>query len=317
MLLDDLLQGFPRATFMKEHYLRSPFARRATAERLRGMATWSLVDWLIEKTPCDLLIVKSGTLWPGERPTSARQARALYEEGHTLALRQPDRHHPGLAELARTFSAEFHGRINLHIYCTPAGHHGFDWHCDPEEVFIFQTVGRKDYFLRENTLAPQPLLEALPNGALAGREVTPIQECQLTAGDWLYIPGGYWHRAQAPEEALSLSIGLMPPTLLEVLDYVRAGLARSPAWRRRLPALGHASELDDAQKQEVCHALFAELGSELQRALADPALPLRFLAHTAQANLRASALEERSSIPQPPRPAPSVEAPPGRPPPEP
>jgi ribosomal protein L16 Arg81 hydroxylase len=299
MLLDDLLNGFDRTTFMREHYLRQPFARRASAQRLQHLATWELIDWLVEKTPCDLMLVRDGALWPGERPTSAQQTRALYAEGYTLVLRQPDHHHAALAEVARTFSAEFHGRINLHIYCTPPGHHGFTWHCDPEEVFIFQTVGRKDYSLRENTISPAPLLEKLPSGALAARETTPITECQLAAGDWLYIPGGYWHRAQAPEEALSLSIGLMPPTLLDVLDYMRAALADSPTWRRRLPALGHASELDDARKQEVCGELFAQLGGELHRALTDPRLPLKFLAHSARANLRASALQTLPSSPPP------------------
>jgi 50S ribosomal protein L16 3-hydroxylase len=135
----------------------------------------------------------------------------------------------------------------------------------------------------------------LPSGAIAARETTPVMECELTAGDWLYIPGGYWHRAYAPEEALSLSIGLMPPTLLDVLDYMRATLARDPAWRRRFPALGYASDLTDAQKQELCRSLFAELSDELQRKLGDPALPMRFLAHTAQINLRASTLEVAAS----------------------
>jgi ribosomal protein L16 Arg81 hydroxylase len=299
MLLDELLNGFPRSTFMGEHYLRQPFARRSSAQRLQHLASWELIDWLVEHTPCDLMLVRDGALFAGERPTLAQQARALYAEGYTLVLRQPDHHHAGLAEVARTFSAELHGRINLHIYCTPPGHHGFTWHCDPEEVFIFQTVGRKDYFLRENTISPAPLLEKLPSGALAARETTPVTECQLAAGDWLYIPGGYWHRAQAPEEALSLSIGLMPPTLLDVLDYARAALADSPTWRRRLPALGHASELDDAQKLEICRELFTQLGGELQRALADPRLPLKFLAHSARANLRASVLQGLPSSPPP------------------
>ncbi|HEX8704245.1 MAG TPA: cupin domain-containing protein, partial [Myxococcaceae bacterium] len=180
MLLNELLSGFPRATFMREHYLQQPFARRSAAQRLQPLATWGLIDWLVEQTPCDLMLVRDGSLWSGARPTTARQARALYEEGYTLVLRQPDQHHAALAEVARTFSAELHGRINLHIYCTPPGHHGFAWHCDPEEVFIFQTVGRKDYSLRENTLCPAPLLERLPSGALAARETTPITDCQLT-----------------------------------------------------------------------------------------------------------------------------------------
>ncbi|MCY1018015.1 cupin domain-containing protein [Pyxidicoccus sp. MSG2] len=290
MLLEELLNDFPRERFLREHYQRKPFSGRAAAERLRELGTWSVVDELVEKTECDLLLARQGVPYTGERPSTAKQARELFAQGYTLVLRQPDQHHAGLAQLARTFSAELHGRINLHLYCTPAGHHGFGWHCDPEEVFILQTAGRKDYLLRENTLHPVPLPDALPSGALAAQETTPVETRTLDAGDFIYIPAGHWHMAQAPEDALSISIGLLAPTLLDVLDAVRANLASNPVWRRRLPALGYASDLDDMKKVEVLRALFTGLGGELQRALSDPGLPLRFLAQTARFYLRSAGL---------------------------
>ncbi|MCP3136928.1 cupin domain-containing protein [Pyxidicoccus xibeiensis] len=291
MVLDELLNGFPRERFLREHYQKRPFTGPAAAERLRELGSWSVVDELIEQTPCDVLLARRGVPYTGERPSTAKQARELFAEGYTLVLRQPDQHHPGLSQLARTFSAELHGRINLHLYCTPAGQHGFGWHCDPEEVFILQTAGRKDYLLRENTLHPVPLPEALPSGAVAAQETTPVETHALGAGDFIYIPAGHWHMAQTTEqEALSISIGLMAPTLLDVLDAVRATLASNPVWRRRLPALGYASDLDDLRKLEVLRTLFTELGGELGRALSDPGLPLRFLAQTARYYLRAAGL---------------------------
>ena len=72
MLLDELLGGFPRTAFMQEHYLKQPFARRSAAHPLQHLATWSLIDWLVEQTPCDLMLVRDGSLWPGERPATAR-----------------------------------------------------------------------------------------------------------------------------------------------------------------------------------------------------------------------------------------------------
>ncbi|MFP2926661.1 cupin domain-containing protein [Pyxidicoccus sp. 3LG] len=291
MVLEELLNGFPRERFLREHYQKRPFTGRAAAERLRELGTWSVVDELIEQTPCDVLLARQGVPYTGERPRTAKQARELFAQGYTLVLRQPDQHHAGLSQLARAFTAELHGRINLHLYCTPAGHHGFGWHCDPEEVFILQTAGRKDYLLRENTLHPVPLPEALPSGALAAKETTPVETHPLGAGDFIYIPAGHWHMAQAHDEALSISIGLMAPTLLDVLDAVRASLASSPVWRKRLPALGYASDLDDVRKLEVLRALFAELGCELERALSAPGLPLRFLAQTARFYLRSAGLQ--------------------------
>ena len=291
MLLEELLNDFPRERFLREHYQKRPYSGQAAAERLFELGSWSTVDELVERTECDILLARQGVPYTGERPKTAKEARELFAQGYTLVLRQPDQHHAGLSQLARAFSAELHGRINLHLYCTPAGQHGFGWHCDPEEVFILQTAGRKDYLLRENTLQPVPLPEALPSGALAAQETTPVETRTLNAGDFIYIPAGHWHMAQAPEEALSISIGLMAPTLLDVLDSVRATLASNPVWRRRLPALGHASELDDTRKLELLRTLFTELGGELQRALSDPGLPLRFLAQTARFYLRAAGLK--------------------------
>jgi ribosomal protein L16 Arg81 hydroxylase len=289
MLIDTLLGDLPRPVFLQEHYLQKPLARPAAAAHLRELATWATVERLVENPACDLLLVRDGVMWSGPRPTSAREARKLFEEGYSLALRQPDRHDAGLAQLGRTLSAELHGTVNLHVYCTPPGHGSFGWHCDPEEVFIFQTQGAKRYLLRENTLNPVPLLETITAETNIARERTPTLECRLEAGDWLYIPGGFWHEVTAPEqESISISVGLMPPTPIDILDFVRSHLLRSRTWRRRIPPLGHASPLSDEEKVELCRSLFRELEGELQRMLEDPRMVLRFMAAAASAGIRSS-----------------------------
>lgn len=287
MLIDTLLGDLPRSVFLQEHYLQRPLARRSTAESLRELATWDTAERLIEKTECDLLLVRDGKVRSGPRLTSAREVRALHEQGYSLALRNADRHDAGLAELGRKLSGELQGTVNLQLYYTPAGHGSFGWHCDPEEVFIFQTGGSKRYQLRQNTLNPTPLLETITDAPDVSRERTPVQECQLEAGDWLYIPGGYWHNVTAPEhDAISISVGLMPATPIDVLDFLRSQLLRSPAWQRRLPMLGHASPLSDAEKMEAYQTLFRELGDELKRMMEDPRQVLRFVAASATAGMR-------------------------------
>lgn len=291
MLIDTLLGGIPRSVFLREHYFQQPLARPSTAEELRKLATWDTAERLIETPECDLLLVRDGKLWTGPRPASAREARALHAQGYSIVLRHADRHDPGLAELGRALSAELQGTINLQLYCTPAGHGSFGWHCDPEEVFIFQTLGAKRYLLRQNTLNPTPLHETLTDAPDVSRERTPVQECRLNAGDWLYIPGGYWHHVTAPEqESISISVGLMPPTRVDVLDFLRAQVLRSRAWQQRLPPLGHASPLSDAEKMALYQGLFQELGGELKRMLEDPRLVLRFMAASASAGLRTSGI---------------------------
>ncbi|MFY0563706.1 JmjC domain-containing protein [Archangium lansingense] len=296
MLIDTLLGDLPRSAFLQEHYQKQPLAKPSTAAHLRELATWATVERLVETPSCDLLLVRDGKLWTGPRPSSAQEARALFAQGYSLALRNPDRYDAGLAELGRTLSAELQGTVNLQVYCTPAGYGSFGWHCDPEEVFIFQTAGAKRYLLRRNTLNPTPLHETLADATDVSRERTPIQECRLEAGDWLYIPGGYWHEVTAPDQkSISISVGLMPPTPIDVLDFVRTHLLRSPTWQQRMPMLGHASPLSDPEKMEAYRSLFRELGGELQRMLEDPRFVLRFMAAAATAGLRSSVLREAPS----------------------
>src|SRR5947209_3055839 len=131
--------------------------------------------------------------------------------------------------------------IDVHVYCTPAGQPGFGWHYDAEDVFVLQTAGRKEWSLRKNTVNPWPLAEALPADMRHEREIMPVLRCTLAAGDWLYIPAGYWHRTRAGEESVSLSVGVLSASALDVYDFLRRQLLSSLRWRQRLPPAGGAS----------------------------------------------------------------------------
>jgi ribosomal protein L16 Arg81 hydroxylase len=46
----------------------------------------------------------------------------------------------------------------------------------------------------------------------------------LTEGDWLYIPGAYYHKTIAGEASKSLSVGARDPTAMDYLDSLRQRL---------------------------------------------------------------------------------------------
>lgn len=278
LLLQRLLGDLPLEDFFARHWLQAPLLRPGGAASALPLASWEVVRRLVETPACDLLLVRDGALHPGARPASWAEAQAAFSAGYTLALRQADRHDAALADLGRTLVAELHATLNLQLYCTPARHGSFGWHSDPEEVFILQTSGYKTYLLRENTVAPAPLPETLGGPAQLARETSPEQSFTLGPGDLLYIPGGWWHATRAAEDAVSLSVGLMPPTALAVLDFLRAQLVRSPQWRRRLPPLGRASPLGDEEKHAAVRAAVEALATELHGQLGAPALPARFFA---------------------------------------
>lgn len=262
MILQDLLGDLPFARFLEEYWQRIPYSRPGGAAPFAALGTWEVMDAILAG-PADVLAAKDGRLGQGD-------PRELYASGHTVLVRNAEKRHPGLAELAGGFDSAFRAPVNVHLYCTPAGGRGFGWHYDAEDVFILQTRGAKEYSLRKNTVNPLPVAEAIPEDMRFEAEVTPLFRCALRAGDWLYIPAGWWHVADAKEESITLAVGVMSPTALDVLDFLRRRLASSVFWRQRLPVVGEAVE--DRTRQ-----VFRSLGRDLAILLDDEKAAREFL----------------------------------------
>jgi 50S ribosomal protein L16 3-hydroxylase len=113
-----------------------------------------------------------------------------------------------LEALAEEFASFFHTPADIQVYLTPHQNQTFGWHYDLEEVFIIQVHGCKEYTMRQNTLNPWPVWDNMPADLRYDRETSPIRlTCRSAAGDWLYIPSGWWHIAQPQTESIHLSIG--------------------------------------------------------------------------------------------------------------
>jgi ribosomal protein L16 Arg81 hydroxylase len=245
-----------RADFLREVYLTRPHAVAQRGVPFVTRLTWETLHRVLPACdPRDLLVVRDGRLWRGADPGSRAEAEALFADGYSLVVRHAERLDAGLAELAEGFAADFGARVAIQLYATPQGRHSFGWHYDAEEVFILQTIGTKRYFVRENTVRPRPLLEAMPRNMEYEKEGSPLLTCPLAPGDWLYIPAGFWHVARATEHSLSISIGVLPPTAMDLFDRLRHAFAESAAWRTRLASDGPYSTLADALRQEAARIL--------------------------------------------------------------
>jgi ribosomal protein L16 Arg81 hydroxylase len=276
-LISRLLGDITLERFLAEHYLTTPLTRHGKAAWLVGLGGQDTVTRLIEQSPCDLVTVRNAHLGEHPRPRAREAAQQIEADGYSLVFRHAERHVPELARLAGAWADVLHGTIDLHLYCTPAGFHSFGWHYDAEEVFIIQTGGSKDYYLRRNTIHPDPLLSAMPVEACWERETSPVITCHLAAGDWLYIPGGWWHVARARERSLSLSIGVMPVTPMEIFDALRVELIGDPAMRRRLPPAAFASLDGGTDLVEGYAPATAQIAQRVREALSGPFFLERFL----------------------------------------
>jgi ribosomal protein L16 Arg81 hydroxylase len=211
-MLPELLGSQAAAdAFLRRLYRKAPHSGPGTARGFAGLLTWDRLHRLVSSEPApDMLVVREGELFKGPPPRSAAEASLLRAEGYSLVLRHTERHDEGLARLAAEAERELEGDVAIQLYATPARYNSFGWHYDAEEVFILQTVGEKEYFLRENTVNPHPRLEAMPKDMQYEKETTPTLSVKLLAGDWLYVPGGWWHVAKANEDSLSISLGVLP-----------------------------------------------------------------------------------------------------------
>ena len=281
MALPEMLAG-NLDDFLSNYYLKLPYARQGVTRDLSELGTWQVLERALSSPDVDLLVVRQGCPSASSVVPDLAAARQLFHDGYTLVVRHAECTNAGLAKLAAAFAGELAGEVEIHLYLTPATQFGFSWHYDAEDVFILQTHGVKQYELRKNTVHPWPLVETLPVDMHYEREQMPLLRSTLAAGDWLYIPAGYWHRAQAIEDSISLAVGVCSTAAVEILDFVRARLVQSLLWRRRLPPLGSltgglgsltAGDASDDWTAKLCE----ELAADFARQVVNPQIMREFI----------------------------------------
>lgn len=199
--------------FVRDVFHRAAWAQPHTARASLSDLDWATLGEVLAATdpPPDVIVCAGGKHLPFPAPRDLDELRAYMRMGIGLAMRHTQRCHPKLRAVADSFTATFPGReVQVQVFVTPAQTHGFGWHYDAEDVFIVQTEGRKDYFFRRNTIDPTPARTAQPDFSAIRRETTPTLQCTLIAGDWLYLPSGWWHVARCVETSLSISLGVFP-----------------------------------------------------------------------------------------------------------
>jgi 50S ribosomal protein L16 3-hydroxylase len=210
-ILEELLAPSSLEAFLAKHYRRNPMALPSTASRFDGLLQWDMVKEIIENGHEDVCYPRQGKLpdYDFDKVTYS-EAQLAFQRGRTVLVRHSERSHPHLRKIAEDFYSIFKKPIDIQLYFTPAGEEGFDWHYDLEDVFIIQSYGKKEFLLRKNTVNPNPGMGPLPKDQHFELESTRAQHrCVLHAGDWLYIPAGYWHKARAVEDSHHLSVGVM------------------------------------------------------------------------------------------------------------
>jgi len=207
-MLREWITPLTLADFRSQYFQKSAWAQPGTTKASAHRMDWQALARVLDKG-ADTIVCAKGQNLPFPVPRDLDELRAYMRVGIGLAMRYTERADAGLREVADSF-ADLPGTPQVQVFVTPAATHGFGWHYDLEDVFIAQTVGVKDYYFRKNTVeADTPF----PPKDFSGysRETSPLMTATLVPGDFLYIPSRWWHMAVCKEDALSISVGLLPP----------------------------------------------------------------------------------------------------------
>lgn len=186
-------------------------------------------------------------------------AAGLLRLGLTVFFQDLSATLPGALAFLRRFEQELRappGSARLSAFAS-AEDDGVSCHYDAEEVLSVQLIGRKRFFT-----APMIQIEQ-PHGAQYGPGM-PVQEglyaqagngfpdasdvqwqvTEMRPGSVMWLPRGTWHRTEALEPSLALSIVIRPPLLLDMLSaWLQPLLVSDLAWRQPLYGIPATEQL--------------------------------------------------------------------------
>lgn len=210
-ILQELLEDDSSQRFLKENWLRIPYSRPFAARNFVSYFEIAHLDEVAKEGKSTIKVIKQNQIVESQSRFPTGYLASSLKQAQSIVIRHAEKSLPQLEKLALNFTKTFNAHVDIQVFVTPPMEQTFDWHYDGEEVFILQTYGQKKFFLRQNTINPNPRIDNLPQNLRYEEETSDVfLSCELKAGDWLYIPKGWWHRAQAHTQTSSihLSIGL-------------------------------------------------------------------------------------------------------------
>lgn len=182
---------------------------------------------------------------------------ALFSMGLTVHLHDAAAILPGAEDALRALENELQAparSARVAVFASPAGD-GLPLHFDGEDVISIQLVGRKRFEFAPVDGLRAPVGPQYGPGMMASDDLYPqcgagfpggepvaCDSVEMLPGSVLFIGRGTWHRTQAQEDSLAVSIVVRPPVAADaVLAQLRALLLQDARWRAPLYGARRAS----------------------------------------------------------------------------
>ncbi|MEU8708319.1 cupin domain-containing protein [Streptomyces sp. NPDC048565] len=262
--LAGLLSPLAEPEFLRHRLGSEPVVIRGRERRFRGLFGWPQLNEVLAAARTDasrIHLVRSADgvpltscaepvpqLSPRGRPSRLRPDR-LYETlsaGSTLVIDGIEELHAPLRALVTAVEGSLRSPLQANLYVNLGGaEQGFHTHWDDHDVFILQAEGAKHWDIH-------PPTEDYPVGVLSAparpAENAATWSGELTDGDVLYLPRGWWHTVKAVEgrPSVHLTLGTRLPSAGDLLRRLLVHLARNHSLvRQDLPRFTEADHARD------------------------------------------------------------------------
>jgi ribosomal protein L16 Arg81 hydroxylase len=264
-----LLAPIEADEFWSSYWEREPLViRRRDPSYYDGLLSLADVDHILTTSAIresDIRVIKRGKHTPVSElalPGSSNRLEGLYGEyrtGATVVIQALHERWGPLGRLCRNLARAVSGAAQVNVYLTPPGESGLPPHYDTHDVIVLQANGSKNWriFGRpvDSPTRDQPYKRALDPG-----EVT--REFVMATGDFMYLPRGFMHVAEARDEAsLHLTIGIHPVTVGAVIRATVERAIRGDSRFRKglIPGFAHDPSSRERSVRQVREALDALL----------------------------------------------------------
>jgi hypothetical protein len=238
--LGDLVAPLTEAEFLTHFRDRTvAFVPTSAPHRFQTLLHWDELNHLIESGlyPIERLGVRSGSM---SVPTSfyLKQDRvdlalfsSLMDKGASLIFNRLDEYVPRLWKLCRKIAEQTGERVGAEAIVTSEKDGALPQHYNTEDICVLQIAGSKRWQLCGPQLANP--LKGMPQEPAP--QSAPLLDEELNAGDFLFIPVGYWYRCEnRPGRSLHVCIAFEPPCGLDVVTWLTNELAADETFNRPL-----------------------------------------------------------------------------------
>jgi hypothetical protein len=167
---------------------------------------------------------------------------SLMDQGANLIFDRLDEYIPRLSRLCHQIAEQTGEQVTAEAIVT-SGHNPLPQHYNSEDVCVLQLAGSKRW-----QLFGPPVVNPVKGMLDPAPQSAPLFDETVRAGDFLFLPAGYWHRCEnGSGRSLQVGIVFEPPYGRDVITSLASQLAADETFKQPLTRYADASALAERE----------------------------------------------------------------------